>query len=100
MIHSMCMSWVLVMRAFPSFVFQLPEMHGLVQSPGVLDRSLDVGDIIVGNINGVSRSLVDFVTSGIRESAVVFDGESVSQTWPLEVTVVDMDTLVIAQNRG
>ena len=37
----------------------------------------------------VSRSLVDLVTSGIRESAVVFDGEPGSKTWPLEATVVD-----------
>ena len=95
-IHSICMPWVLVMPAFPDFVFQLPEMHGVVQSPGVLERSLDVGDVFVGNINGESRSLVDFVTSGIRESAVVFDGESVSKTWPLEATVVELDT----QSRG
>ena len=39
-IHSMCVPWVLVMPAFPNFVFQLPEMHGVVQSPGVLERSL------------------------------------------------------------
>ena len=80
------------MPAFPNFVFQLPEMHGVVQSPGVLERSLDVGDVLVGNINGESRSLVDLVTSGIRESAVVFDGEPGSKTWPLEATVVDVDT--------
>ena len=91
-IHTMCMPWVLMMPAFPNFVFQLPEMHGVVQSPAVLERSLDVGDVLVGNINGENRSLVDFVTSGIRESAVVFDGERVSKTWPLEATVVDMDT--------
>ena len=79
-IHSMCMPWVLVTLAFPNFVFQLPEVYGVVQSPGVLERSLDVGDVFVGNINGESRSLVDFVTSGIREYAVVFDGEFVSKT--------------------
>ena len=73
-------------------MFQLPEMHGVVQSPGVLERSLDVGDVLVGNIIGESRSLVDLVASGIRESAVVFDGEPGSKTWPLEATVVDMDT--------
>ena len=59
-IHSVRMPWVLVMPAFPNFVFQSPEMHGVVQ-PGVLERSLDVGDVLVG------RSLVDFVTHGIRE---------------------------------
>ena len=48
--------------------------------PGVLERSLDIGDVLVGNINGESKSLVDFVTSGIRESVVVLDGESVSKT--------------------
>ena len=43
--HSMCMPWVLVMLVFPNFVFQLPEMHGVVQSSGVLERSLGVGDV-------------------------------------------------------
>ena len=91
-IHSMCMPWVLVLPAIPNFVFQLPEMHGLVQSPGVLERSLDVGDVLIGNINGECRSLVDSVTSGIRDFAVVFNGEPTSEPWPLEATVVDMDT--------
>ena len=74
-IHSICMPWVLVLPAIPNFVFELPEMHGLMQSPGIFDRSLDVGDVLVGNINGECRSLVDLVTSGIRDSTVVSVGE-------------------------
>ena len=91
-IHSLCIPWVLILPATPSFVFQLPEMHGLVQSPGVFERTLDVGDVLVGNVNGECRSLVDSVTSGIRESAVLPDNEPGSEPWPLEATVVEMDT--------
>ena len=69
-------------------MFQLPEMHGVVQSPGVLERSLDVGEVLVGNIKGECRSLVDLVTSGIRESAVVFNGEPGSKTWPTQPCVI------------
>ena len=43
-----------------------------------LKRSLDVCDVLTGNINGESRSSADLVTSGVRESAVAFDDESVS----------------------
>ena len=32
-IHSSCIPWVLILPATPSFVFQLPEMHGRLQSP-------------------------------------------------------------------
>ena len=91
-IHSLCIPWVLILPATPSFVFQLPEMHGLVQSPGVFERTLDVGDVLVGNVNGECRSLVDSVTSGIRESAVLPNNEPGSEPWPLEATVVEMDT--------
>ena len=91
-IHSMCMPWVFVLPAIPNFVFELPEMHGLLQSPGIFDRSLDVGDVLVGNINGECSSLVDLVTFGIRDSTVVSVGVPVSMPWPLEATFVDMDT--------
>ena len=80
-IHSMCMPWVWVLPEFPNCVFQLPDMHVVVQSPGVLERSLAGCDVLVGNI----RSLADFVMSGVRESAVVCHErvcfERLLQTW-------------------
>ena len=45
--HSKCKPWVWVLPESPSFVSQLPEMHVVEQSPGVLERSLDVGDVLV-----------------------------------------------------
>ena len=91
-IHSMCMPWVFILPAIPKFVFELPEMHGVLQSPGVFDRSLDVGDALVGNINGECNSLVDLVEFGIRDSTAVSTGLPVSVPRPLEATCVDMDT--------
>ena len=91
-IHSMCMPWVFILPAIPKFVFELPELHGLLQSPGIFDRSLDVGDVLVGNINGECSSLVDLVAFGIRDSTMVSVGVPVSMPWPLEATCVDMET--------
>ena len=83
-------------------------MQVVVQSPGVLERSLDVCDVLVGNINTECSSLVGCVTSGLRDSSLVLDVESASRTWPREATVVDVDTQVrgsianpkLTQNRG
>ena len=73
-------------------VLELPELHGVLQSPGVFDRSLDVGDVLVGNINGDCSSLVELMVLGIRDSTVVSSGVPVSMPRPLEATCVDMDT--------
>ena len=91
-IHSMCMPWVFILPAIPRFVFELPEMQGVLQSPGVFDRSLDVGEALVGNINGECNSLVDLVEFGIFfDSTAVSTGLPVSVPRPLEATCVDMD---------
>ena len=97
-IHSMCMPWVLVMPAFPNLVFQLPEMHGVVQSPGVLERSLCVGDVLVGNINGESRSLVDFVNLQWCLLACLFRGNWCRYGHPIEGAVVNPKSS--RKNRG
>ena len=88
-IHSMCMPWVFVLPAIPRYVLELPKLHGVLQSPGVFDRSLDVGDVLVGNINGECSSLVDLVEIGIRDSTAVSAGLPVSMPQPLESTCVD-----------
>ena len=89
-VSSKCRPWGWVLPVFPSFVFQLPEMHVVVQSSGVIERSLDGCDVFVGNIYAVCSSRVDCVTSGNRDSVLVFDVESVPRAWPLEATVVDL----------
>ena len=40
----------IIHRKWKKWVFQLQEIRGVVQSPGVLERSLDVCDVFIGNI--------------------------------------------------
>ena len=90
-VHNMCLPWDWVLPEIQMFVFHLPEMHVVVQSPGVLE-SLWMLVMSSLELSMDSAGLSSLVTFGVYESAVVSGNESPLRTWLLEATAVDMDT--------